>query len=393
MGRRLTTGHGFEDVPLDWLRSKPGAKWHRHPGEMGAWIADMDFRPPDFVVDSVRHVLEVGDLGYPDWRPLTGGSPVVAAFVDRCQRRWGWSIDGRDVRELGNVVQAIQLVLHVATQPGDRVVVHTPAYPPFLRSVEQTGREIVRVPARRDESSTSGWHFDHEALDAELRRRPARAMLLCHPHNPTGHVWSTDDLVALADIAERHDLLVVSDEIWADLVYEPNVHRPFGAILPHRTITVTAASKTFNIAGLRCAVAHVGDRRVAEAMRTLPHDLLGEPNLAGVAATTAAWTAGDEWVGHLVAHLDRQRLLLRELLAEALPDVTYVPPSSTYVAWLDCRALGFGDDPSEEFARRGVRLNDGPSFGVEGRGFARLNMATSSSVLRELVRRMSTPRP
>ncbi|MGB8859708.1 MAG: aminotransferase class I/II-fold pyridoxal phosphate-dependent enzyme [Ilumatobacteraceae bacterium] len=379
----------FDSVSLDRLHTKPGVKWHRTPDAIAAWVADMDFAPPPVVAEALHAVVTGGDLGYPDWRHITGGSPATDAFVERCARRYGWHIDEADTMELNDVVQGIQIVLHLCTAPGDRVIVHTPAYPPFLHSVEDSGREVLAVPAMRSSASPSGWTFDHDALDTQLTATPAKVLLLCHPHNPTGHVFSEAELRSLSVIAERHDLLIISDEIHADLTFAPLAHRPMALFAPERTVTIHAASKTFNLAALRYAIMHIGSPSVRAAIEAAPGHLFGAANLMGAVAAEAAWRAGDEWLNAVLAHLDRQRVLLASLLAERMPAVEYVAPAATYLAWLDCRALGWGDDPSVEFLRRGVRLSEGPNFGSEGRGFARLNFATSPAVLREMVQRMA----
>ena len=385
----MTDPYGLESVSLQWLRAKQGQKWARYPGDLAAWVADMDFPPPPVVLTALRNTTGSGDFGYPDWRSATGGSPAEQAFIARCARRYGWQVGLGELMELNDVVQGIQIVLHTSTAPGDRIVVHTPIYPPFLSSVEDSGREVVRVPAHTSSTSPSGWTFDHSALDAELTARPATALLLCHPHNPTGHVFSEVELSELAALAERHDLLIISDEIHADLTYAPLQHQPMALFAPDRTVSIHAASKAFNLAGLRYAVAHFGSVAAQRRVKALPGHLWGAPNLHGVAATTAAWNDGDEWLAAVLVHLDRQRHLLADLLREALPTVGYHVPAATYLAWLDCRALGWGDDPSRVFAERGVRLSEGPNFGVEGRGFTRLNFATSSTILRDIVTRMA----
>lgn len=380
----------FESVALDWLRTKPGAKWKRTPNAIAAWVADMDFAPPPAVVEALQRVVASGDFGYPDYRENFGGSPATDVFIERCARRYGWHIDQADAMELNDVVQGIQIVLHLCTEPGDRIVVHTPAYPPFLHSVEDDGRVVVPVPAQRSHTSPSGWMFDYDALDATLTAAPAKVLLLCHPHNPTGHVFDEAELSVLASLAQRHNLLIISDEIHADLTFAPAVHRPIALFAPERTVTIHAASKAFNLAALRFAVLHVGAPEVRRALTRVPAHLFGATNLMGAVASEAAWRDGDEWLAAVVAHLDRQRVLLGTLLAEHLPAVGYVPPAATYLAWLDCRPLGLGDDPSATFLERGVRLSEGPNFGAEGHGFARLNIATSSNVLREIVRRMAS---
>lgn len=381
--------YGFDSLSLDWLRAKPGGKWAKYGGDLAAWVADMDFRPAAAIVEALRAVADAGDFGYPVWQGRFP-SPAEEAFVAWSSRRHGWQIDADDIVPLADVVQGIQLVLHTCTAPGDRVVVHTPAYPPFLSSVEKTGREVVRLPAHRDSTSATGWSFDHEWLDAELTARPATALLLSHPHNPTGHVFSEAELRRLADLAERHDLLIISDEIHADLTFAPHVHRPMALFAPERTVTVSAPSKAFAMPGLRYAVAHFGSSAARRAVKSLPDHLLGSVSITAVAAATAAWTQSDDWLAGVVARLDVNRHLVRELLAQHLPGVVYTPPASTYLAWLDCRALDLGDDPSQHFAARGVRLSEGPNFGVEGLGHARLNFATAPNVLRDIVACMAS---
>ena len=379
----------FESVSLDRLHTKPGAKWNRTPDAIAAWVADMDFAPPPVVVDALQRVIDTGDLGYPDFREPVGGSAATDVFIARCEQRYGWNIDRPDTMELNDVVQGIQIVLHLCTQPGDGVVVHTPTYPPFLHSVEDDGRVVVPVPAKRSGASPTGWMFDYDALDATLAESPAKVLLLCHPHNPTGHVFDGVELRVLAALAARHNLLVISDEIHADITFGSVVHQPMDLFAPGRTVTIHAASKAFNLAALRFAIMHVDAPEVSAALKTVPAHLFGATNLMGAVAAEAAWRDGDEWLAAVLAHLDRQRALLGALLATQLPSVGYVAPAATYLAWLDCRSLGLGDDPSVAFLERGVRLSEGPNFGSEGNGFARLNFATSSGVLREIVARMA----
>ena len=378
---------GFDSLDLDWLRSKPGGKWHKHPGLLAAWIADMDFPPPPVVTAAIQRVVDQGDLGYPVHSP--GPSPTLQVFVERMRDRFGWHIERTHTRELNDVMQGVQMALHHGTEPGDGVVVFVPSYPPFLDTVHDNQRRLVPVAGHRSASSPTGWEFSlDEFADTVARERP-RALLLCHPQNPTGHVWSEDELRRIAEVADEHDLLVVSDEIHSDLTFAPHVHRPFALFSPNRTVTVTAASKAFNLAALRYAVMHVGPEHLLATVKSAPDHLYGAANLFGAEAARAAWSEGDDWFTAVMAHLDLQRHRLADLLAEHLPGVVYTPPAATYLAWLDCRALGLGDDPSEEFARRGVRLSEGPNFGSEGRGHVRLNFATSGAVLEAMVTRMA----
>ena len=386
----VTDPFGFESISLDWLRSKPGAKWHRYPGALNAWVADMDFPPPPVVVDTLRGLLDGGDLGYPAHLP--GPSGASAAWADRCERQYGWRPPLDECRELNDVTQGIQVVLHHHTTPGDGVVVFQPSYPPFLRSVEDSGRRIVPLVGRRVPGSPTGWEFALDELEALVVAERPKVLLLCHPHNPTGHVYSDDELRGLAAIADRHDLLVISDEIHADLTYAPLTHRPMALFAPERTVTIHSASKAWNLAGLRYAIMHIGHAALRSSILGVPDHLYGEANLFGAVAAEVAWTRGDEWLDAAVAHLDRMRHLAVDLLHEHLPEVIVTVPTATYLAWLDCRPLDLGDDPSLAFAEHGVQVSEGPTFGPEGVGRTRLNFATSSSVLEQVVQAMGRVR-
>jgi cystathionine beta-lyase len=266
------------------------------------------------------------------------------------------------------------------TDPGDAIVLHLPAYHPFLHTLRDMGRRLVAAP------------FDLDELAEVLRRERPRAMILCHPQNPTGHVFDRDELTRLAALAGEHDLVVISDEIHSDLVHAPATHIPFASISPEaqaRTITVTSASKAFNLAGLRWAVMHVGVERFDSEFRSYPDHWFGEANVFGVEAAVGAWTEGDEWLGAVMAVLDENRHRLVDLLAEHLPDVRYEPPKATYLGWLDCSALGGGDAPHEIFRERGVEVSPGLQFGEIGAGHVRLNFATSPAILERIVRTMA----
>lgn len=389
----------FESLDRAWLGSKPGDKWQRRSGLLAAWVADMDFRPAACITEALADVLRTGDLGYPHWQYAHDGTPMAKVFVERMRVRHGWQPALVHCREFDDVTQAVRLVVHLMTNENDGIVLHTPAYPPFHDTWRAMRRRLVEVPAH---ITDTGWAFDYDDLEARLRAEPgmARLWILCHPQNPTGHVFDRAELERIADIAQRHDLLVISDEIHAELVYAPQRHTPFASLSPDvegRTITLTSASKSFNIAGLRWAIASVGSPGIRTAIDSLPAHLTGVRNIMGVAAAHAAWTLGDEWQAACVAHLERQRRLLADLLAAHLPGVRYRVPDATYLAWLDCTALGSAEantaeirvgDPHEWFRDVGVELSAGRTFGESWHRYVRLNFATSSAVLGEIVRCM-----
>ena len=274
---------GLRSLTVEQARARPGAKWQFHPAEYAAWVADMDFPIAPVVRDRLIEVAQT-DVGYPAWGGKRGMSPAMVAFVERMTTRYRWAPQSAWLFEMSDVVQGVRVAVHHLTDPGDGIVLHTPAYHPFLETIDSMQRRIVRVPSP----------FDYDALDATLAREPARLMILCHPHNPTGHVFTRSELERLAEIAARHDLVVISDEIHADLVHAPHGHVPFESLGPDvaaRTITVTSASKAFNLAGLRWAIMHAGSEAMRSALDTLPAHYFGAPNVMAVEATATAWNA------------------------------------------------------------------------------------------------------
>ncbi len=348
-----------------------------------AWVAELDVALAEPIRRALHEAVELGDTGY----ALPGALPE--AFAGFAADRWHWVVDPADVVVAPDVMTGIEDLLRVATAPGDGVIINPPVYPPFFVRLAELGRRAVEVPLLRDRH---GWDLDLEGLAAAFAAE-SRVFLLCSPHNPLGRVWSVETLRTVAELAERHDAVVVADEIHGPLTLPEAVHTPYissSAAAARHGIVVTSASKAWNLAGLKCAVAVAGGDRGRELLRRLPDEYVDRASLLGVYAGAAAYTQGREWLDALLAHLDRNRRLVGELLAEWLPDVGYLPPEASYLAWLDCTRLGFGDDPAAQFLRRGrVALSSGPAFGRPGAGFARLNFGTSRDLLTETVRRMA----
>jgi cystathionine beta-lyase len=286
-----------------------------------------------------------------------------------------------------DVVAGLENCIDALTTPGDAIAVQTPAYPPFLTAILQANRNLVTIPLTQGE-------IDFDELEARLRLSRARVFILCNPHNPTGRVFSRAELGQLAAITARHQVLVVSDEIHGDLVYPGHEFVPFaslGAEVGERTITLTSASKTFNIAGLRLALCIVADRHLRERLLALPQSRWSVYGVLGVRATLAAWScAGAKWHASLLSHLQRLRSLSERLVSRHLPEVGYRAPQASYLAWLDFRAMQLPQEPAEFFLREAkVALSAGLDFGSEGSGRARLNFATSESLLGEIFGRLA----
>jgi cystathionine beta-lyase len=375
----------FDELTVEDLRRRPGVKWHVAPDVIPASVADMDFPVAPVIADAIEHRVRRGDLGYPCWDEV---HPLRVAFADRMRERHGWSVDPAHVREHTDVVQGVQVLLHLGTAPGDAVAVHGPTYPPFHHTVGAMGRKRVDVPFLRTQT---GWSANTAGLADAVAAHACRALLLVNPHNPTGRVLTRDELTEIAAIARRRDLLVISDEIHAELAFAPHRHVPFASLdgdTAARTVTLTSASKAFNLAGLRCSVAHIGPQRLLALRDAEPAELYGAVSTLGVVAAVAAWRHGADWQQRLLRVLDRNR----RRVAAAVASWTSEPdpmPEATYVYWFGADALGLGDDPlTEVLARARVQLAGGLVFGEDGRRYLRLNYATGAAVLEDVLGRL-----
>jgi cysteine-S-conjugate beta-lyase len=369
---------------LDTLRQRRSFKWRTHPADvLPSFVAEMDFDLAAPIIEAVTRALAIGDCGYGHVGVLR---EVFAGFA---AGRLGWAADPAHVFAIPDVMTGLAEVVQALTPPGSGVVINPPVYPPFWFRFGFSGRRIVEAPLARD--AAGRYDLDPAALDRALGQPGVAAYLLCSPHNPTGSVWTREQLHTAADICQRHDVVMLVDEIHAPLVLPGAEYVPFLSIdheMTSRAFTFTSASKGWNIPGLKCGLAvagsAAGDKLLAERWEAL---LPGHP---GVLASVAAFTDGLPWLDAVRAQLDENRGLLRGLLAERLPGARYQPPQASFLAWIDCRELGLDGDPAAAFLDHGrVALSPGEDFGRQGRGFARLNMGTSPDLLAEAVRRMA----
>jgi cystathionine beta-lyase len=382
----VTTDSVFDAVDLDQLRLRTSEKWTAYPTDvLPAHIAEMDFPLAPPVARALSEAIEAGDIGY----AAAAHSELAETFAAFAEHRWSWRVDPAGVVAVPDVMVGVAELLRVLTRPGDGVVINTPVYPPFFSVIAETGRKAVHVPLLEDDSP------GRLPLDGirEALAQGAKAVLLCNPHNPTGYVAAEDELLALAETVREHDAVLLADEIHGPLVLPGGRHVPFGALpagAHESAITLTSASKGWNIAGLKCGLAVAGSKRMREALGALPVDLHDRVGHLGVRATIAAMAEGETWLDELVDYLAGTHARVQQLLAEQLPDVVCRPARATFLAWLDCRALGLGDDPAAHFLERGrVALHPGPLFGPPGRGFARLNVGTSRALVEEAVGRIA----
>ncbi len=348
-----------------------------------AFVAEMDFDLAAPVVAAATGAMAAGDCGY----GYTG--ELGDAFSAFAEKRLNWSPDPDLIFAIPDVMTGIAVMIQALTPPGAGIVINPPVYPPFFYRLRFADRRVVEAPLRR--AGDGRYDLDPEALDRALAGDDVGAYLLCSPHNPTGRVWSREQLTTVADICQRRGVILLVDEIHAPLVLPGAHHIPFGSLdhaMTTRSVTFSSATKAWNIPGLKCGVAVAGSAELAALMSERWEALLA--GQVGVLASVAAFSESLGWLDALLGQLDENRSLLSRLLARRLPGVRYVPPEASFLAWLDCRELGLGDDPARAFLDRGrVAVSPGPDFGAQGLGFARLNIGTSPELIAEAVRRMA----
>jgi cystathionine beta-lyase len=387
------------DLTLDLLRQRTSEKWHAADGDvLPLWVAEMDVMPAPAVVEVLQAALARGDTGY------ATGEGYAEAYAAFSEDRWGCdAFDPATSALVPDVMLGIVEMLKLVTEPGDPVVLTPPVYPPFFSFVEHLGRRIVEAPL------TAAHRLDLPALVETFTTLGAQgrgAFLLCSPHNPTGTVHTADELATVAAASAATGVRVIVDEIHAPLVLPGATFTPYFAVPGgDQALVLVSASKGWNLPGLKSAVAFAGTA-AAEDLARLPEEVGHGPSHLSVLAHTAALVDGREWLGQVLAGLDRNRTLLSDLLSGHLPAVRWDPGDATYLAWLDFSQVHVVDDAPGDVGARGdasartgvaawllehagVLLSSGPSFGVGGDTCARLNFATSPAILTEAVRRMA----
>ncbi|WP_447530044.1 MalY/PatB family protein [Vreelandella sp. TE19] len=360
-------------------------KWHRYGSEiLPLWVADMDFHSPPAVIEALQARVEHGVYGY--------GEVPETLKQTLCQwsaAHYGWPIEPEWQHWLPGVVPALHFATLALTEPGEGVLTVAPIYPPFLAVAERTGRLAQQAMLAEPESPGEPWRLDIAALEAAITPQ-TRLLLWCQPHNPTGRVWRQEELEKLAELVERHDLWVVSDELHCDLLLDEGAtHQPLAALFPalaRRTITLWAPSKTFNLAGLSSACAVIPDTNVRQRFAQACEGFLPEVNVLGLVAVQAAYREGEPWRQALLDVLRGHRETLAGYVAR-WPGVEMSAPEATYLVWLDMRQAGLGESPYQTLKERaGVALSDGAAFGCPG--FVRLNFGTTASQLEAALSRL-----
>lgn len=368
--------------PLEELRRRHSVKWRAYPGDvLPLFVAEMDYPVAEPVRAAIVERVAASDLGY-----AYAPGRIGEAFAGFAARRWDWKPDPASVRTTTDVSVAIVETLRRAIRPGDGVVITPPVYPPFFDLVPEAGGVVVPVPLL---AGPDGWELDVDGIERALAAG-ARGVLLANPHNPTGML--SGRLAELAEVAARHGAVVVSDEIHAPLVHSTATFTPFLSVSDAARavgVTVTSASKAWNIAGTKCALMVAASDATLALLDGMWAEVTFRTSMLGLHASIAAFEEGEPWLDEAITEIEASSARLASLLAERLPAVRFRPPHAGYLAWLDFRdADGWGSDPAERALAAGVALNPGPAFGPQGLGHARLNLACSAEVLTEAVDRL-----
>jgi cystathionine beta-lyase len=359
------------DSVLD-LTGGDSMKWNKYAGRdiLPLWVADMDFAAPPAVIEALHRRVDRGVLGY--------GGPwpsLVEAVQEHLESEYGWRIEPEWLVWLPGLVTGINVACRAVEGP---VFTATPIYPPFLSAPTLSGQKLATAPLQRDDAR---WIWDFAATESAIVERAAKLFLLCHPHNPVGRVWNDDELTRVAALAEKHDLVVCSDEIHCGLVLDGK-HRPFATLSPQaaaRSITLMAPSKAFNVAGLGCAFAVIPDAALRRAFRRTMEGIVPHVNILGLAACEAALRHGGPWRAALTDYLRGNRDRVAAAVA-AMPGLKMAPVEATYLAWIETEGI---EQPMRFFEQAGVGLSDGRDFGLGDAyaRFVRLNFACPRAIL------------
>lgn len=344
------------------------------------WVADMDFKAAPCITEALQKRLDHGVFGY-------GIKPdeFYGSIAKWMKKKHQWSVDPNWVSFSPGVVAGFTLAIEKFTNPGDKIIIQPPVYFPFFHSINDTGRQLVNNPLQLKNGRLQ---IDFEDLEQQITP-DVKMLILCNPHNPGGSVWKKNELKKLSEICLKNNILVVSDEIHADIVYEGNKHVPYASIsdeAAQNSITVSSHSKTFNVAGLTTSYVIIPNKKLLlEYNRALNIPHLGMGNVFGTEALIAAYTKGDDWVNELVTYLHENIKLVNEFAKKHLPILNVIVPESTFLIWIDCRKMGWTKKELNSFFydKAKVAINEGGMFGVGGEGFIRLNIGCPKNVVQK----------
>lgn len=350
------------------------------------WVADMDFKTPDFIVSALRKRLDHEIFGY-TYRP----PEYYSSIADWIKRRHGWNIDKDWICFSPGIVPALNFCTLAFTKPGDSIIVQPPVYFPFFSAVEPHGRKLIYNQLKEHNGR---WEMDFDNLESVAG--DSKMIFISNPHNPIGRAWTKDELEKLASICLKNNMLIVSDEIHCDLILPGSTHMPLASLSKEvslKTVTLTAPSKTFNLAGLSTSSAIIEEPGLRKSFKDFVEKLhIGNGNLFGIIASIAAYTHGDQWLDDLMQYIGNNVLMVEDFCKRMIPEIIPVNPEATYMIWLDCRKLGLNGKDLQKFfvTQAGVGMNEGSAFGPGGEGFMRMNLGTTRNTIIEALEQIKT---
>lgn len=380
--------YNFDEV-ID-RRGTGSSKWDNLEKRFGEkdllplWVADMDFAVAGPIVEAIQKRAAHPIYGYTE-RPES----ACVAIRDWLQRRHGWKIETDWVSFTTGVVNALDIAVLSFTNPGDKVIVQPPVYAPFFRAIENNGCQVVNNPLKLVDSR---YVMDLDDLEKKFDSR-TKLLILCSPHNPVGRVWTENELEKLAELCLQNNVVIISDEIHSDFIYQGYKHIPLASIsedIARNTVTCIAPSKTFNVAGLATGVAIIANPRLREVFNNTLENVGVSTGIFGMVALEAAYRYGEDWLDQLLQYLEENLQFLMEFIERRIPEIKVIRPEGTYLVWLDCRELGLEGSNLKDFMLRKAKvvLNDGSWFGPGGEGFQRINIGCPRSILEKALCRI-----
>ena len=372
-------------LTLAELRKRKSVKWRHFPSDvLPLPVAEMDFPTAPKIKAALTDMVERSDTGY-----LGPFPELFDAFANFSAKRWGWQVDTKQMRMATDVGVGIVEIMRTLIKPGEKVMLNSPVYENIWRWVSEVHATTVDTPLSEDNLS---YKLDLAAIEKEYQNG-VKVHILCHPHNPVGVIFSKDQLSDLADLAKKYQVVILSDEIHAPLSYDAKTFTPFLNVSQNAKevgITITSASKSFNLAGLKCAVIITESTKLQERINVMPPAVTWRASLFGAVASTAAYAESVDWLDGVLITLDQNRKLVEKLIATKAPAIKYRIPDFGYLAWLDLSALALGEDPAAVILEKGkLAVNGGVLYGPKHKSFVRLNFGTSPEIITEAFDRLA----
>lgn len=371
-------------LALDELRKRKSSKWRHYPNDvLPLPVAEMDFPMAPAVKASLQDMLDRSDTGY-----LGEFPEVYEAFAKFSKSRWNWQPDTSQIRIATDVGVGIVEVMRTLIKAGDKVMLNSPVYENIWKWITEVSAELVDVPLSEDELN---YKLDLDAIEREYVKG-VKLHILCHPHNPVGIIYTRSELETIATLAKKYGVIILSDEIHGPLTFNKKEFFPFLSVSDDAKevgIIITSASKSFNFAGLKCALIITESVKLKEKINTMPPAVTWRASLFGAVASTAAYRESDEWLDGVLLTLNENRNLVKKLIDTKIPTIKYRIPDFGYLAWLDVSALGLGSDPAAQILERSkLALNAGILYGPKHSNFVRLNFGTSEEIINQAFDRL-----